>query len=74
MSNQEQNLGKDLEELGEFVQGVGIFLSEIGKLTNPYFAAIERQRHEDQCKRVLRIKAFTLGLTYFERQRLRDVS
>lgn len=34
---------------------------------------IDEYRHHRQCIRILRRKQYTLGLTYFERQRLRQL-
>lgn len=57
---------KAAERLADAIDGICVIFAEWEEIAH-------RISHHRQCIRILRRKQYTLGLTYFERQRLRQL-
>jgi hypothetical protein len=70
----ETKTGRDIKQFGELLESVGAVIQSFAIVVDPVIAWHEEIKHRERCARVLKIKAWTLGLTYNERQRLNKLT
>ena len=68
------NTGKEIQKIGDLLQSVGSLVKAAGFIVEAINEGVEAYEHNIQCIRVLNIKAWTLGLTYSEKVRLKELT